>query len=227
MIKNGFNDYSELIESCREKFETYYKLLTEYNGKFNITAITEKNEVYSKHFEDSLLGADFIDKGTLIDVGSGGGFPAIPLKIVNDDLNVTLLDATEKKCFFMETVVRELGLKNVKVIYGRAEEICKGKMRESFDYCTSRAVGRLNGLAEYTLPFLKIGGKFVCYKSGNAAEEITEAENAVKILGGEITEITTIERSYGTRKIVEIKKIKRTPTEYPRSFGKIKKYPLK
>ncbi|MBQ6922686.1 MAG: 16S rRNA (guanine(527)-N(7))-methyltransferase RsmG, partial [Clostridia bacterium] len=113
MIKNGFNDYSELIESCREKFETYYKLLTEYNGKFNITAITEKSEVYSKHFEDSLLGAVFIDKGTLIDVGSGGGFPAIPLKIVNDDLNVTLLDATEKKCLFMETVVRELGLKNV------------------------------------------------------------------------------------------------------------------
>ena len=221
--------FSETDFSLNEKqlslFEKYFEILVEYNEKFNLTAITEKSEVYKKHFTDSLVGTKFLTSGKLLDVGSGGGFPGIPLAIVRPDIYITLLDATEKKCEFLKTVVDKLELFNVNVICGRAEELAKEDLREKFDMCTARAVGRLNALSEYTLPFIKIGGKFICYK-GNAEEELSDAENALKILGGTLETVYKKEFSFGTREIIVIKKTAKTPSVYPRSYSKIKKNPL-
>lgn len=222
----AFNETDIVLDEISEKkFEKYYELLNEYNGKFNLTAITEKADSYNKHFADSLAGVRFLSEGSLIDVGSGGGFPGIPIAIVRSDIKVTLLDATEKKCEFLKTVADTLDLKNVTVICGRAEELAKDKCREKFDFCTARAVARLNALSEYTLPFLKIGGRFICYKA-SADEELKQAENAIKILGGKTEEIYKKEFSFGTREILVIKKIKPTPAAYPRQFSRIKKNPL-
>lgn len=206
-------------------FEKYYKILTFYNEKFNITAITEKSEVYLKHFADSLTGAKFIN-GDFLDVGSGGGFPAIPLKIYKPELKATLLEATGKKCEFLKAVVNELGLKNVDIICGRAEELAHDKVyREKFEFCTARAVAALPVLTEYCLPFVKTGGKFIAYK-GDAKQEISDAENAVKVLGGRIEKAEKINLSDNSRTIIVIKKEIKTPEEYPRVNAKIRKKPL-
>ena len=206
-------------------FEKYYEILSFYNEKFNITAITEKNEVYLKHFVDSLIGAKFIT-GDFLDVGSGGGFPAIPIKILKPELKATLLEATGKKCEFLREVVKELELKNTEVIYGRAEELAHDKFyREKFEFCTARAVAALPILTEYCLPFVKSGGKFVAYK-GDAEQEIIDAENAVKILGGKIEKVEKIDLSGNLRTIIVINKENKTPLEYPRANAKIRKKPL-
>lgn len=206
-------------------FEKYYEILSFYNEKFNITAITEKNEVYLKHFVDSLTGAKFIN-GSFLDVGSGGGFPAIPLKIFKPELKATLLDATGKKCEFLKTVVTELELKDTEVICGRAEDLAHNKdYREKFDVCTARAVAALPVLSEYCLPFVKTGGKFVAYK-GDAEKEISDSKNALKILGGKIENIEKIDLSGNLRTIIVINKEKKTSEEYPRANAKIKKKPL-
>lgn len=208
-----------------ELFEKYYKILSFYNEKFNITAITEKNEVYLKHFADSLLGAKYIE-GDFLDVGSGGGFPSIPLKILKPELKATLLEATGKKCEFLNEVIKELNLKDIKVICGRAEELAHDKFyREKFSVCTARAVAGLPALTEYCLPFVKVCGKFVAYK-GDAEQEIKDSENAVKILGGKIEKIEKFNLSGNLRTIVVINKEKNTPFEYPRANAKIRKKPL-
>ena len=190
-MRKLFEEYNLILtEEQLSKFEKYYDLLVFYNKQFNITTITEKREVYVKHFIDSILGVDKLCGKTLIDVGSGGGFPAIPNKIMRDDLSVTLLEATGKKCNFLQAVIDELGLKNIRVINDRAETLAKNpEYRESFDICTARAVARLNTLCEYCMPFVKKGGIFVSYKA-NAQEEIIESENAVKVLGGKIKEVS-------------------------------------
>ena len=215
-----------LTKQQLEKFEKYYELLVFYNSKFNITAITDKEEVYKKHFIDSLLGVDKISGKTLIDIGSGGGFPAIPLKIYNENLKVTMVEATGKKCEFLKAVIHELGLLGVQVINDRAELLIKKEgMREGFDVCTARAVARLNTLAEYCMPFVKVNGLFVAYK-GDASEEIDEAQNAVKILGGKVIE-AEIKELYGAkRQFVVVQKIKKTDMKYPRGNGKERKNPL-
>lgn len=225
-VKDFFKCFGfELSDEQLQLFDKYYRILTDYNEKFNITAITEKNEVYLKHFADSLLGAKFID-GNFIDIGSGGGFPAIPLKIFNPELKATLLDATGKKCEFLKEVVKELNLKDVNVICGRAEELAHDKLyREKFDCATARAVAGLPVLTEYCLPFVKNGGKFVAFK-GDAEEELKNAENAVKILGGKIEEVKKFDLSGNLRTIIVIKKEKSTETLYPRSNAKIRKKPL-
>ena len=203
-------------------FEKYYEILTFYNTQFNLTAITEKKDVYIKHFIDSLIGAEFIE-GDFLDVGSGGGFPAIPVKIYKPELKATLMDATGKKCEFLKTVVKELGLKDVKVICGRAEELAHDKnYREKFGFVTARAVAALPTLTEYCLPFLKVGGKFVAYK-GDAENEISDAENAVKILGGKIEKAEKFDLNGNKRTIIVIKKEKPTENIYPRTNAKIKK----
>ncbi len=226
-MKSYFEKYS--IEISQEKIdllEKYYNLLLEYNKKFNLTAITEREEVIIKHFVDSLLGVDNITGNKLIDIGSGGGFPAIPLKIFRPDTVLTMLDSTGKKCEFLNTVCRELQFKNAKAICARAEELAKdSSYRESFDVCTARAVARLNTLCEYCLPFVKVGGYFVAYK-GDATEEVIEAENAVKVLGGKIEKVETFELEGAKRQIIVIKKIKNTPIKYPRGNGKERKKPL-
>ena len=215
-----------LTKQQLEKFEKYYELLVFYNSKFNITAITDKEEVYKKHFIDSLLGVDKISGKTLIDIGSGGGFPAIPLKIYNENLKVTLVEATGKKCEFLKAVIHELGLLGVQVINDRAELLIKKEgMREGFDVCTARAVARLNTLAEYCMPFVKVNGLFVAYK-GDAAEEIDEAQNAVKILGGKVIEAQVKELYGAKRQFVVVQKIKKTDMKYPRGNGKERKNPL-
>lgn len=218
---------SEKVKQNSSDFELYYNLLIEENAKFNLTAITQRDEVYLKHFIDSAVGAYFISKGSLIDVGSGGGFPAIPLKIINKDIELTMLEATNKKCEFLKVVADKLNLSNVTVINGRAEELGQdNKYREKFDYCTSRAVARLNILAEYCLPFVKVGGKFIVYKALLTDEEILEAKGAITTLGGQITGVNKFILNEQNRAIIEIEKIKNTPNAYPRTNGKIRKKPL-
>ena len=226
-MKEIFEKYGiEISEEKREKFEKYYQLLVEYNQKFNLTAITEKKEVYIKHFIDSLLCIKKIGCGKMIDIGSGGGFPALPIKIMRDDLDVTLLEATGKKCIFLNAVINELGLKNARVINGRAEDFAKDfKYRESFDICTARAVARLNTLCEYTLPFVKVGGTFIAFK-GDVTEELKEGENSINVLGGKCEFVDNLYLDDAKRDIVFIKKIKATPSKYPRGNGKERKNPL-
>ena len=207
-------------------FEKYYELLTEYNNKFNITAITEKKEVYIKNFIDSIIFSNLITGKTHIDIGSGGGFPAIPLKIIKPELKLTLLEATGKKCEFLNALIESLNLTYVKVINGRAEEYANQRLfRENFDICTARAVARLNILTEYCLPFVKVGGIFVAYKA-QAEQEIQEAENAIKILGGKIKQIKTVDLMGNTRTAVVIEKVSKTEEKYPRTNSQIRKNPL-
>lgn len=226
-MKNLFLKYGiEISDEKLAKFEKYYELLVYYNSKFNITAITDKEDVYKKHFIDSLLGITLFNKGTLLDVGSGGGFPAIPLKIINENLSVTLLEATGKKCEFLRTVINELGLININVINDRAELISKvDKYRENFDYVTARAVARLNTLCEYCMPFVKVGGSFIAFK-GDAEEELLEAQNAIKILGGEVEKVINTSLDDAKRTFIKINKVKPTPPKYPRGNGKERKNPL-
>lgn len=227
-ILSDFNLFCEQkVQQNLNDFETYYDLLISFNKMFNLTAITEREEVFVKHFADSVSGIAFIDGEKLIDVGSGGGFPAIPLKIVNKNLNLTMLEATGKKCEFLKTVCEKLNLKNTTVINGRAEELSqKSEFRESFDCCTARAVARLNILAEYCLPFIKVGGKFVCYKSALTDEELLESKNALKVLGGEVESVNKFDLNGQSRSIIVIKKVKPTDKKYPRSNANIRKKPL-
>lgn len=226
-MKEIFDSFGiNLTEKQLNCFEKYYKLLIEYNEKFNITAITDCEEVVKKHFVDSVLGVDKICGKTHIDVGSGGGFPAIPIKIMKEDMELTLLEATGKKCEFLKAVVNELELKNVRVVNDRAETLAKNPdFREKFDVCTARAVARLNTLSEYCLPFVKVGGIFVSYK-GNAQEEVVEAKSAVSTLGASIEEVFEYELEGAKRALITIKKIKNTPAKYPRGNGKERKNPL-
>lgn len=226
-MKEIFERYNiTLNEEQLKKFDKYYRLLVHYNSMFNLTAIIEREQVYKKHFVDSLLGVDNLTMETLIDVGSGGGFPAIPLKIVNPNIKLTLLEATGKKCEFLKTVVSELDLKEVTVINGRAEDYAKNPdFREKFDHASARAVARLNTLLEYCLPFIKVGGSFISYKA-NAKEEIAECDNALKVLGGSIQKVKEYTLDDANRSIIIVKKEKTTPPKYPRGKGKERKNPL-
>ena len=226
-MKQSFLNYGiELTDFQQSLFEKYYSLLIEYNQKFNITAITERQEVINKHFVDSSLACGKVCGQTLLDVGSGGGFPAIPIKILREDISLTMLEATGKKCEFLKTVVKELGLTNVKVINGRAEDIAKDiNFRESFDTVTARAVARMNTLSEYCMPFVKVGGIFLALK-GEAEEELSEAENAIKILGGKIKENYRYQLEGASRALITVEKIKSTDKKYPRGNGKERKNPL-
>ena len=224
-LKNGV----EITDSQKEKFEKYREILLFYNDKFNITTITQKEDIYVKHFLDSVLCKDlFVDNSKVIEIGSGGGFPSIPLKIVRDDLNFTLVESTGKKCIFLKEVVKELNLKNVEVLNGRAEDFGKDKKyRERFDHVTARAVARLNTLCEYCMPFVKVNGSFIALK-GNAEEEIIKAQNAVNVLGGKYSFIKeyNLPLEEAKRTLIKIEKIKNTPNIYPRGNGKERKQPL-
>lgn len=226
-MKNLFLNYGiNLKDKEIESFEDYYRILIEYNNKFNLTAITEKEQVIVKNFLDSVIFKDYITGKTHIDIGSGGGFPAIPLKIVKPELKTTLLEATGKKCEFLTVLKDTLKLNDVTVLNGRAEDYAvKNQYREQFDVCTARAVARLNILAEYCLPFVKIGGIFVAYKA-QAEEEIQEALNAIKVLGGKIKDVVTIQIEEFTRTAVIIEKVKPTDIKYPRTNAQIRKKPL-
>lgn len=213
-----------------EKFYLYTNMLLEWNEKINLTAITEQNEIIQKHFIDSLTINKYVNKNaSVIDVGTGAGFPGIPLKIVRDDINVTLLDALNKRINFLNEVIEQNKLTNIETIHARAEEAGKNKnLRESFDIATSRAVAPLNILVEYLLPLVKIGGKCVCMKGSNAKEEIENSKNAIKTLGGKLENVEELELpdSDIKRTIIVIKKEKNTPIKYPRKAGTPSKMPI-
>ncbi len=208
------------------KFRDYYHYLIEINQVMNLTRITEPNEVYYKHFYDSIILAKHLDlkNKTLLDVGAGAGFPSIPLKIVEDSLHVTIIDSLQKRIGFLENLKELLGLSGVDPVHGRAEEF---KKLNSFDIVTSRAVARLNILTEITLPFVKVGGRMVAYKSVNHEEELQEAMNAIATLGGELEKVVEYTISEDEKHVlIIIKKIKQTKSIYPRNFGRIKNKPL-
>lgn len=233
ILKSGFEEigltYTEDIE---KKFNIYKDLLLEWNKKINITRIENDEEIYIKHYLDSVLLLDSSNKSIdkkIIDVGTGGGFPGLPLKIVNDNFKLTLLDSLRKRIDFLQLVVDELGLKNVDLIHGRAEDFGQNKnYREKYDICVSRAVAPLNVLVELCLPFVKPGGYFAAYKSESISEEINEAKNAVEKLSGKIADIKLIKipNSNITRKIIIIEKIKEMEKIYPRKAGTPEKKPL-
>lgn len=218
-----------LTEEKEKKLAKFCALLKEYNEKFNLTSIKNDEGIYEKHFADSLKGEEFFfENAKVLEVGSGGGFPSVPLKIARDDLDFTLIEATGKKCSYLKTIGKELGFENFAVLNGRAEELGKKEeYREKFDIVTARAVAGLNVLCEYCLPFVKTGGIFVAYK-GEAEEEIKEAENAIKVLGGKIETVKDfiLSEKSGRRNIIVIKKVSETPSLYPRGNGKERKNPL-
>lgn len=214
------------------QFLKYYELLVHWNTFVNLTAITEFSEVIKKHFIDSLSLVRYIDLSkvdTVIDVGTGAGFPGIPLKIAFPHLHITLLDSLQKRVSFLNEVIRELDLSEVETIHGRAEDFAKSDLfREKYDLCVSRAVANFSILSEYCIPFLKTGGSFVSYKSDKVSEEIESSGNAVKILGGSIKEKFEFVLPYTdiSRTIVIVQKKKETPVKFPRKAGLPSKEPL-
>ena len=212
-----------------EKFYDYMNLLLEWNEKINLTAITEPKEIILKHFIDSLSIEKYIKDGNkLIDVGTGAGFPGIPLNIARNDIKITLLDSLNKRVVFLEDVINKLELKNINAIHSRVEEYAKNKnYRESYDIATSRAVAPLNVLLEYLLPLVKINGICICMKGPNK-EEIDLANNALKTLEGKIEQIDEIllPDSDIKRNIIIVRKINKTPEKYPRKAGMPSKEPL-
>ncbi len=215
-----------------EQFLIYYELLTEWNSFMNLTAITKYEDVLKKHFVDSVSLIQAVDvrkELTLIDVGTGAGFPGLALKIAYPELKVTLLDSLQKRIQFLDAVIEKLGLEGIETIHGRAEDFAKPqKLRESFDLCVSRAVANLSTLSEYCLPFVKVGGYFIPYKSEKIAQEKEEAKKALELLGGEFERQVEfmLPSSDIYRNLFVIKKVKETPKKFPRKAGLPAKEPI-
>ena len=221
----------ELTEEQLEKFYLYMNILLKWNEKINLTAITNEEEIILKHFVDSLTINKYIeDSKSLIDVGTGAGFPGIPIKILRQDLKITLLDSLNKRINFLNEVIEKLELKNIECIHGRAEEFGKNKnYREKYDISTSRAVANMSTLSEYLIPFVKIGGKVLAMKGDKAEEELEEAKKAIKLLGGKVENIDNfyLPNSDIKRSIIIIKKIEKTEMKFPRKPGMPAKEPIK
>lgn len=216
----------------QEQFVTYYKMLVEKNKVMNLTAITEFDEVLDKHFLDSIALARYVDLTTsisLIDLGTGAGFPGMPLKIMFPNLKVTLADSLNKRIVFLDEVIGELGLTDIQTVHARAEDLAHNSdYREQYDYCVSRAVANLSSLSEYCLPFVRIGGTFISYKSGEIEEELSAAKKAIFLLGGQFDQVIPFQLD-GTdlgRSFVLINKDKKTAKIYPRKSGMPTKKPL-
>lgn len=221
-----------LRDEQMEQFLNYYELLTEWNKLMNLTAITEYEDVMKKHFVDSLSlvkACDLSREMSVIDVGTGAGFPGLALKITFPNLKVTLLDSLNKRIRFLDAVIEKLELSGVETVHGRAEDMAKpGKLRESFDLCVSRAVANLSTLSEYCLPFVKVGGRFISYKSEKVAEEMAAAQKAVSLLGGKISEQVEFQLPDSDiyRSFFVTDKVKSTPRQYPRKAGLPGKEPI-
>ncbi len=228
-LKELFNKYNiSLSEDQLLQFDKYFSMLIETNKVLNLTAITEENEVAIKHFLDSVLPSKHIkESSSVVDVGSGAGFPALPLKIVRPDLKVCMVDSLNKRINFLNNVISSLSLKNASAIHSRAEDFAKTN-REKYDVAVARAVASLNTLVEYLLPLIKIGGCAIVYKSAKLSEEIENSKRAIKILGGQIEAVEnhSIEEGNLERNILIIRKIFHTPKIYPRDKNKPKTDPI-
>lgn len=214
------------------QFLKYYEMLVEKNKVMNLTGITEFEEVVEKHFVDSLSLVKSIKLNgdeSLIDVGTGAGFPGIPIKIMFPNLKITLMDSLNKRLLFLNEVINKLGLDKIELVHGRAEDLGKNSnYREKYDLCVSRAVANISTLSEYCIPFIKLNGYFICYKADGCMNEIKIGKNAIKVLGGEIEKIVdfNLPDTDIKRKIINIKKIKNTPKKYPRKPGLPSKEPI-
>ena len=219
-----------LVEQTEQFFE-YMNLLIEWNEKMNLTSIIEPEEIILKHFIDSItILKEIEDNSKVVDVGTGAGFPGIPLSIMNPTLKITLVDSLNKRLIFLQEVVNKLNLKNVEIVHARAEEFGQNKKyRESFDISTSRAVANLSTLSEYLIPLVKVGGKVISMKASEAQEEINEAKKAIQVLGGKIERIDefNLPQSDIGRTVILIKKEEKTPNKFPRKPGTPSKEPIK
>lgn len=231
LLRNGAREFGLAVDSRQlEQFMKYKELLKEWNKKMNLTAIEEDSEIITKHFIDSLSILPYLtdDSKSLIDIGTGAGFPGIPVKIAFEKLKVTLFDSLEKRVKFLNEVIGTLGLEGINAVHGRAEDYgVRADYREKFDYAAARAVANLPVLLEYCLPFVKVGGAFIAMK-GSSTEEVGASKKALEILGGEIVDVKemVLPQSDIKRNIVIIKKLRQTPTKYPRKAGKPSKEPL-
>jgi 16S rRNA (guanine527-N7)-methyltransferase len=232
-FKNGLQQlHIELSEKQMEQFLQYYEMLVEKNKVMNLTAITEFDEVVEKHFLDSVSLTQQLDLHQplkVLDLGTGAGFPGIPLKIVFPELEITLMDSLNKRVLFLQDVISSLQLENIEAVHGRAEEAARNKKyRESFDLCVSRAVANISTLSEYCLPFVKIGGSFISYKSSTIEDELKDGKKGIAILGGKVKDVYkfTLPDSKLQRSFVIIEKEKKTPKAYPRKAGTPSKDPL-
>ena len=219
-------------ENMLAQFMKYKELLLEWNEKINLTAITEDREILLKHFADCVSLVPFINLNnkSVIDVGTGAGFPGIPVKIVSPSIKLTLLDSLNKRITFLSEVVSSLGLNDVSCVHSRAEDGGQNvEFREKFDVCVSRAVADLSILSEYCLPFIKTGGTFISLKGPDAKQEVINALKAIEVLGGEIENVEKIEIPFTdiVHTLVMIKKVRQTPMKYPRKSGKVSKNPIK
>lgn len=234
LMKNACDSVEmNFAEDKYNKFITYKNLLQEWNEKINLTAITEDEEVIKKHFIDCIKAFSenqFKEAKTLIDVGTGAGFPGLPIAIMKEDLNITLLDSLNKRVNFLNIVKNSLNLTNVTTIHSRAEDGARNKeLREKFDIATSRAVANMAVLSEFCLPYVKVGGYFIALKGPAITDELNDAKNAIGTLGGKLIEVieVSVEGTDLKHNLVVIKKVKETPKTYPRKAGSITKKPIK
>lgn len=224
----------ELTDKQKEQFKLYFKFLIEVNEHVNLTRITEENEVYLKHFYDSItplfvFGDVFKEGATLCDVGAGAGFPSIPLKILVPSLKVTIVDSLAKRLTFLKELIVKLDLIDVELVHGRAEDVGQNKLyREKFDIVTARAVAKMSVLSEYCLPLVKKGGYFVALKGPKAEDELDEGKKALAVLGGKLIkdEELTLPETTEERTLVLVKKVKETPKKYPRQAGTPRRKPI-
>ena len=221
-------------EDIKDKLVSYMDMILEKNEHINLTAVRDRDEALQKHIADS-LSCDFMEEYqkalSVIDIGTGAGFPGVPLAITSPDKNFVLVDSLNKRLKIIDELVDEIGITNIKTVHGRAEDIGRSvEYREKFDVCVSRAVASLDILSEWCIPFVKVGGYFISYKGENVSRETAEAANAIRALGGEIEEIRKIEdgnESISGHVLVMIKKVRKTPNKYPRQGGQAKKNPIK